>query len=160
MICISTYSSSANIRQSQRKATMHQEIKQGVYVILGSIVLLGLSFIVYFGLFRIFEAILNPEGRFGFVMVLRIGYGIILVLLAFLNYRTKTVEWLKASIMSAGLGTFQIGLMVSLYETPILAYGVVFVTLSMTAYFLFRTQQKWFHYIPIGMSLLAIWLYI
>ena len=139
---------------------MLQEIKQGIYVILGIIVLLGLSFIVYFGLFRIFQLILNPEGHFGFVMFLRIGYGIILILLAFLNYRTKTAEWLKASIMSAGLGTFLIGLTVSLYETPILAYAIVFVTLSVTVFYLFKTQQKWFHYIPIGMSLLAIWLYI
>ena len=139
---------------------MLSEIKQGVYVILGSIVLLGLSFIVYFGLFRVFQLILNPEGRFGFVVILRIGYGIILVLLAFLNYRNKMAEWLKASIMSAGLGTFLIGLSVSLYETPILAYGVIFITLSATTFYLYRTQQKWFHYIPIGMSLLAIWLYI
>ena len=139
---------------------MLKEIKQGIYVILGSIVLLGLSFIVYFGLFRMFQLILNPEGRFGFVMLLRIGYGIILILLAFLNYRTKTEEWLKASVMSAGLGTFLISLTVSLYETPILAYVVVIVTLSITAYYLFKTQQKWFHYIPIGMSLLAIWLYV
>lgn len=139
---------------------MLKEIKQGIYVILGSIVLLGLSFIVYFGLFRMFQLIINPEGRFGFVMLLRIGYGIILILLAFLNYRTKTEEWLKASVMSAGLGTFLISLTVSLYETPILAYVVVIVTLSITAYYLFKTQQKWFHYIPIGMSLLAIWLYV
>lgn len=139
---------------------MLSEIKQGIYVVLGSIVLLGLSFIVYFGLFRVFQIILNPEERFGFVMILRIGYGIFLVLLAFLNYQTKTAEWLKASIMSAGLGTFLIGLTVSLYETPILAYAIVFVTLSVTAVYLFKTKQKWFHYIPIGMSLLAIWLYI
>lgn len=139
---------------------MLSEIKQGVYVILGIIVLLGLSFIVYFGLFRILQLILNPEGHFGFVIFLRIGYGIVFILLAFLNYRTKSAEWLKASILSAGLGTFLIGLMVSLYETPILVYAIVFVTLSVTAYYLFKTQQKWFHYIPIGMSLLAIWLYI
>lgn len=139
---------------------MLSKIKQGFYVIIGSIVLLGLSFIVYFGLFRMFQTILNPEGRFGFVMLLRNGYGTVLLVCAILNYRNKMVEWLKASILSAGLGTFSISLSVSLYEAPILAFGIIFVMLSLTALYLVNTHQKWFHYIPIGMSLLAIWLYV
>lgn len=139
---------------------MYQEIKQGVFVVIGSIVLLGLSFIVYFGLFRMFQTIINPDGHFGFVMFLRLGYGIILILLAFLNDRTKTAEWLKASIMSAGLGTFLISITVSLYETPLLATMFIFIVLSGAAYYMFDTHQKWFHFIPIVLSLLAIWIYV
>lgn len=139
---------------------MLQEIKQGIYVVVGSILLLGLSFIVYFALFRVIQVILNPAGRFGFVVFLRLGYGIILVLLAYLSYGTSMPEWLKASSMSAGLGSFLIGVSVTLYETPIIAYIFAFAFLSVMYYWLYISRQKWFHYLPILVSLIAMWIYI
>lgn len=139
---------------------MMQEIKQGFYVVGGSILLLGLSFIVYFALFRVIQVILNPDGRFGFVVFLRIAYGVILVLLAYLSYGTKMPEWFKVSSMSAGLGTFLLGLSVSLYETPVIAYIFAFAILCVVYYWLYTSQQKWFHYLPILVSLIAMWVYI
>ena len=138
---------------------MLKEIKQGVYVIIGSIVLLGLSFIVYFGLFRIFQAILNPEGRFGFVMFLRVGYGILLLVIAIFIDRMKLPEWVKASVLSAGLGTFLIALSVALYQSPMIMVALIAVTLGLTVFLLIKSKKSWFSFIPIILILIAIWVY-
>lgn len=139
---------------------MLKEIKQGIFVIVGSFLMLGLSFMLYFGLFRVFQTILNPEGRFGFVMFLRIGYGIILLLIAIIVDRTQLPEWLKASFLSAGLGTFLITLSVALYKTPMLAYASIALTLGLTVFHLIKTKRKWFSFIPIVMTLIAIGVYM
>ena len=67
---------------------------------------------------------------------LRVGYGITWMVLCFIIYRTKTREWLKASVLTGSLTTFMIGIGVQLFEKPIIVGLIMFVVVSIIIFLL------------------------
>lgn len=135
-------------------------IKQGIYVTIGSFAAMAISFIFYYLIFTLFETVLNHDGSFVFVSPVRVGYGIIWILLCLIIYRTKISDWLKACIMAGSLTTFMAGIGVKFYETPIIA-GLVLILISVMCVFLLHNMKKeWYHYYAIVISIMAALFYL
>ena len=111
-------------------------IKEGMIVTIASLLTLAVAFMLYFMIFMIFESIANQDGSYGFVSSLRVGYGILWLGLCLIVYRTTLSDWLKASVLTASLTTFMVGIGVQLYESPIVV-GLVRFWLLQQVHFCF-----------------------
>lgn len=135
-------------------------IKEGLLVTIASLLTLAVAFMLYFMIFMVFESIANQDGSYGFVSQLRVGYGIIWLGLCLIVYRTTVYDWLKASVLTASLTTFMVGVGVQLYESPIVVGLVLFLVAATTAFLLHRMNQKWYHYYAVALSILAALFYL
>lgn len=135
-------------------------IKEGLLVTLGSFVASAIAFLLYFLIFRLFQAMANHDGSFGFVSWIRVGYGIIWIVFCFIIYRTKIHDWLKASILSASLTAFIVAIGVQSYRTPIIAYLVMFLAAAIGVFLLYKMKKKWYHYYAIALSIIAALFYL
>lgn len=134
-------------------------VKHAVWVTIGSILIMALSFAIYVGLFLLLENMLaTPNGEFDhrFVSPLRIGYGIVWILGVLLLYRTKMADWLKAVFLAGGLASFWAGVGVQLYRNPLLGRGIaVSVVLVICMLLLRRRKSAWYHYLAAGLAAAA-----
>ncbi len=117
------------------------QIKVIILVTVGSLVALAIAFMLYFLIFMLFENIANQDGSYSFVSPVRVGYGIIWIVLCLIIYRTKIPEWIKASILAGSLTTFMAGIGVQLYENPAIV-GFVLLLVPSVAVFLLREMNK------------------
>ena len=135
-------------------------IKEGMIVTLASLLTLAIAFMLYFLIFMVFEDFANQDGSYGFVSPLRIGYGIIWLALGLIVYRTTIYDWLKASVLTASLTTFMVGIGVQLYESPIVVGLVLLLVAATSAFLLHKTKQKWYHYYAVAISIIAALFYL
>ncbi|WP_319995319.1 hypothetical protein [Trichococcus shcherbakoviae] len=135
-------------------------IKEGILVTIASFLTLAVAFMLYFLIFMVFESIANQDGSYGFVSQLRVGYGIIWLGLCLLVYRTTVYDWLKASVLTASLTTFMVGIGVQLYESPIVVGLVLFLVAATSVFLLHKMNQKWYHYYAIAISIMAALFYL
>ena len=135
-------------------------IKEGILVTLGSFVALAISFMLYFLIFMLFETMANQDGSYGIVSSVRVGYGILWIVLCLIIYRTKIYDWLKASILTGSLTTFMVGIGVQLYETPIIVGFIIFFVAAMGVFLLRKMKKKWYHYYAIVISIIAALFYL
>jgi hypothetical protein len=134
-------------------------IKEGILVTIGSLVTLVLAFMLYFLVFTLFETLANQDGSYDYVSKVRVGYGIIWIVICLIIYRTKINDLLKASILTGAMTTFMVGMGVQLHKTPFLA-GLVMLLVAATGIFLLRKmKKKWYHYYAIVISVFAALLY-
>ena len=135
-------------------------IKEGILVTIARFLTLAVAFMLYFLIFMVFESIANQDGSYGFVSQLRVGYGIIWLGLCLLVYRTTVYDWLKASVLTASLTTFMVGIGVQLYESPIVVGLVLFLVAATSVFLLHKMNQKWYHYYAIAISIMAALFYL
>ena len=135
-------------------------IKEGILVTIASFLTLAVAFMLYFLIFMVFESIANQDGSYGFVSQLRVGYGIIWLGLCLLVYRTTVYDWLKASVLTASLTTFMVGIGVQLYESPIVVGLVLFLVAATSVFLLHKMNQKWYHYYAVAISIIAALFYL
>lgn len=135
-------------------------IKEGILVTIASFLTLAVAFMLYFLIFMVFESIANQDGSYGFVSLLRVGYGIIWLGLCLIVYRTTVYDWLKASVLTASLTTFMVGVGVQLYESPIVVGLVLLLVASISVFLLHKMKQKWYHYYAVALSILAALFYL
>jgi hypothetical protein len=136
-------------------------IKEGILVTIASFLALAVAFMFYFLIFMVFETVANQDGSYGFVSRLRVGYGIIWLGLGLIVYRrTAIYDWLKASVLTASLTTFMVGIGVQLYESPIIAYFVLLLVAATSVFLLYKTKQKWYHYYAVVISIIAALFYL
>lgn len=145
-------------------------IKAGIFVTIGSIVALILSFALYFLLFRLLEGMAMGDRQgmdvghepdsLGFVSWLRMGYGIAWILLCLAVYRSKLPEWFKASILAGALTTFFAAFGVQLYETPVIVVAVMIVAIGAALFGLRKMNKKWYHYYAVAISIVAGMFYL
>ena len=135
-------------------------IKEGILVTIASFLTLAVAFMLYFMIFMIFESIANQDGSYGFVSSLRVGYGILWLGLCLIVYRTTLSDWLKASVLTASLATFMVGIGVQLYESPIAVGAVLFLVASISVFLLHKMKQKWYHYYAVAISIIAALFYL
>jgi len=135
-------------------------IKKGILVTIGSFITLAAAFILYFLIFMVFENMASQESPYNFVSSLRVGYGIIWMLLCFIIYRTKTRDWLKASVLTGSLTTFMIGTGVQLFEKPIIVGLIMFAVVAISVFLLHRMKKQWYHYYSIVISIIATLFYL
>mgnify|MGYP000023888988 CR=1 FL=1 len=135
-------------------------IKEGILVTIGSFVALAIAFMLYFLIFMFFETMANQDGSFGFVSPVRIGYGIIWIVLCLIIYRTRIYDWLKASILTGSLTTFIVGIGVQLFRTPIIVGLVMFLVAAIGVFLLRKMKKKWYHYYAIVISIVAALFYL
>ena len=109
-------------------------IKEGILVTIASFLTLAVAFMLYFMIFMIFESIVNQDGSYGFVSSLRVGYGILWLGLCLIVYRTTLSDWLKASVLTASLTTFMVGIGVQLYKSPIVVGLVLLLVASISVH--------------------------
>ena len=135
-------------------------IKEGLLVTIASLLTLAVAFMLYFLIFMVFESIANQDGSYGFVSPLRVGYGIIWLGLCLIAYRTTLSDWLKASVLTASLTTFMVGIGVQLYKSPIVVGLVLLLVASISVFLLHKMKQKWYHYYAVALSILAALFYL
>ena len=135
-------------------------IKEGILVTIASLLTLAVAFMLYFLIFMIFETVANQDGSYGFVSLLRVGYGIIWLGLCLIAYRTTVYDWFKASVLTASLTTFMVGIGVQLYESPIAVGAVLFLVAATSVFLLHKTKQKWYHYYAVALSIIAALFYL
>lgn len=140
-------------------------IKSGIFVTIGSIVALILSFALYFLLFRLLQGMVmgNRQGMgaghephsLGFVSWLRMGYGVAWIVLCLAVYRSRLPEWFKASILAGALTTFFAAFGVQLYETPVIGLAVMILAAGAALFGLRKMNKKWYHYYALAISIVA-----
>lgn len=135
-------------------------IKEGILVTLGSFVVLTIAFMLYFLIFMLFETIANQDGSYSFVSSVRIGYGVIWIVLCLIIYRTRIYDWLKASMLTGSLTAFLAGIGVQLYRTPIIIGLVMFLVASISVFLLRKMKKRWYHYYAIVISIVAALFYL
>ena len=135
-------------------------IKEGKLVTIASLLILAVAFMLYFLIFMVFESIANQDGSYGFVSSLRVGYGILWLGLCLIVYRTTLSDWLKASVLTASLTTFMVGIGVQLYESPIVVGLVLFLVAATSVFLLHKMNQKWYHYYAITIAIIAALFYL
>ncbi|WP_143298353.1 hypothetical protein [Carnobacterium alterfunditum] len=102
----------------------------------------------------------SQESPYNFVSFLRVGYGIIWLLLCSIIYRAKIYDWLKASVLTSSLATFMIGIGVQLFEKPIIVGLIMFVVVAISVFLLHRMKKQWYHYYSIVISMIATLFYL
>lgn len=135
-------------------------IKEGISVTLASLLTLAVAFMLYFLIFMVFESVANQDGSYGFVSPLRVGYGIVWLGIGLIVYRTTINDWLKASVLTASLTTFMVGIGVQLYESPIIVGLILLLVAATSIFLLHKTKQKWYHYYAVALSILAALFYL
>ncbi len=140
-----------------KKAEM---IKEGIFVTVGSFVALAAAFILYFFIFMLFETIANQDGSYGFVSPVRVGYGIIWIVLCLIIYRTRIYDWLKACMLTGSFTTFMAGIGVQLFKTPIIVGLIMFLVAATGVFLLRKMKKKWYHYYAIVISIIAALFYL
>ncbi|CZR02513.1 Hypothetical protein TFLO_2749 [Trichococcus flocculiformis] len=135
-------------------------IKEGLLVTIASLLTLAVAFMLYFLIFMVFESFANQDGSYGFVSSLRVGYGILWLGLCLIVYRTTLSDWLKASVLTASLTTFMVGIGVQLYKSPIVVGLVLLLVASISVFLLHKMKQKWYHYYAVALSILAALFYL
>jgi hypothetical protein len=108
----------------------------------------------------IFETMDNKDASYNFVSSLRIGYGIVWIILCLIIYCTRVAEWLKASILVGSLTTFMAGIGVQLYKTPIVIGLVMFLVSAIGVFLLHKMKKKWYHYYALVISVIATLFYL
>ncbi len=135
-------------------------IKDGVLVTVGSFIAMAVAFMLYFLIFTLFETMANQDGSYSFVSWIRVGYGIIWIVLCLIIYRTRIPDWLKAGILTGSLTTFMSGIGVQLYETPIIIGLVMLLAVGTAILLLRKMNKKWYHYYAIAISIIAASFYL
>ena len=138
----------------------YEVIKDGVLVTVSSFIAMAVAFMLYFLIFMLFETMANQDGSYSFVSWVRVGYGIIWIILCLVIYRTGIPEWLKASILAGSLTTLMSGIGVQLYETPIVVGFVMFSLYGVAVFLLRKMNKKWYHYYAIVISIIAALFYL
>lgn len=135
-------------------------LKQWLSVTFVSILLLGASFLAYFMLFALFERLVNSDGQYGFVSILRVGYGILLMVLCICLYFTKMLDWLKACFLTVGMSAFLIAISVQLYFAPWIFISLSALVILTGLFILFKLKKKWYHYYAILLAIPFLILYL
>lgn len=135
-------------------------IKDGLLVTLGSFGALAISFMLYFLLFMLFETVANQNGSYSFVSPVRVGYGVLWLILCLIIYRTRIYDWLKASMLAGSLTTFMVGTGVQLYRTPVIDGLVMLLIAAISVFPLRKMKKKWYHYYAIIISIVAALFYL
>ncbi|WP_434351425.1 hypothetical protein [Trichococcus flocculiformis] len=135
-------------------------IKEGILVTIASLLTLAVAFMLYFLIFMIFETVANQDGSYGFVSLLRVGYGIIWLGLCLIVYRTTINDLLKASVLAASLTTFMVGIGVQMYESPIVVGLILLLVAATSVFLLHKTKQKWYHYYAVVIAIIAALFYL
>lgn len=138
----------------------YETVKDGILVTIGSLLVLAVAFMLYFLIFMIFETVANKDASYNFVSSLRIGYGIVWIILCLIIYRTRIREWLKAGILVGSLTTFMAGIGVQLYKTPIIIGLVMFLVSAIGVFLLHKMKKKWYHYYAIVISVITTLFYL
>lgn len=137
-----------------------ETLKEGILVTIGSFFALAVAFIFYFLFFMLFENAANQNSSYNFVSPLRVGYGVLWLVLCFVIYRTGIHDWLKASMLTGSLTTFMIGIGVQLFRYPIVVGSVIFLVAAIGAYLLRKMKKKWYHFYSIVLSIIAALFYL
>ena len=135
-------------------------IKEGMLVTIASFLALAAVFMLYYLIFMFFETVADQDGSYGFVSILRVGYGILWLGLGLIVYRTTIYDWLKASMLTASLTTFMVGIGVQMYESPIVVGLVLLLVAATSVFLLHKTKQKWYHYYAVVIAIIAALFYL
>lgn len=134
--------------------------KQWLIVTFGSILMSSVAFMIYFMLFAFFERFGNSGGQYGFVSILRVGYGIFCMALCTGIYFTKMVDLFKACFLTAGMASLLIAVSVQLYFAPWIFIILSAFVILMGLFMLFKLKKKWYHYYAILLVIPFLILYL
>ena len=135
-------------------------IKDGLLVTLGSVIAFLLSFALYYLIFLLLRRIVNEEGSYPHVSILRIGYGILWIIVGILVFRSHWFAPLKASAMTGALTTFFVTIGINLYKTPMIAWLIIAFFTVFVIIILYKLKKEWIYYYSIGLSIIASLLFL
>lgn len=135
-------------------------VRDGIIAAAGSLLAMAAAFALYFLIFMLFESFLNRDSSYSWVPLLRAGYGVLWIVTCLILYRTKIPEQLKACVLAGSLTAFMSAFGVLLYEHPVITCLILLFAAAAAVFLLRITNRKWYHFLAVGMSLLAALFYL
>jgi len=132
--------------------------RKWIFVTLTALIAMVVAFFLYFMLFMFLGRTL--QGNYTFVPNLRIGYGILWLLGAFLLDQTKLTEWLKAGIFAGGIAVFMITMGVVFYENLTLEIVLILMTFALSVIYLVYRKRELFYYYGVFIALSTAGFYL
>lgn len=142
-----------------KKEFIFQKIKEGLLVTFGSILALVSSFLFYYLLFLFFEQIIDREHSYHFVSFLRMGYGIVWMLIGIILLCSKLKNWMKACMVTGSLTTLMVTIGAEFYQTPIIPILIAIFLTILILFLLYKQKKQWYYYYCLGISILSFLLY-
>lgn len=132
-----------------------RSIKDGVFVTIGSLITWIVAFGGYFLLFMLLERRGTQPGSYGFVSWLRMGYGMLWILLCVAAYRSSLPEWFKASVLAGAITTFIASFGVQLHASLFIIGFLIALVAVIAVLLLHKMHKKWYHYYAVLLSMAA-----
>lgn len=135
---------------------MNKDIRSNLMITLlfplAGLVLLGICFLTYFGVFSLFRFILKEKIPVGFIRQM---FTMALVLIYLLIYRFKFSDKVKAILMIGPLGTLIITVILTFYQDLPIAIALMSVIVISIGYVLNRYHKPWYYYYSLILAVLA-----
>lgn len=133
------------------KDTRYQLLTIILFPLIG-LILLGLCFFIYYGVFRIVDSILTQPVKIG---LLRQIFALTLVLGYLLILKLKISDRVKALLLIGPLGTFLITIILTFYQNIPLFASLVAAVVIAVIYLIYRFNKPWYFYYATILALLA-----
>ena len=118
-----------------------------VAVLLGGLLAMALTLVVYGVLFNLLESLFFPNDPLSFPAgPFRMVFAVALVLLYLLLLRAQLSDLLKAILLTAPLSTVIITVGHALYQQPIVSVSAMLAVIVLCGYLLRRSKKPWVYY--------------
>ena len=131
-----------------------------IAVLLGGLLTMALTRVVYGVLFNLLESLFFPNDPLSFPAgPFRMAFAVALVLLYLLLLRTQLSDLFKAILLTAPLSTVIITVGHALYQQPIVSVSAMFAVIVLCGYLLHRFKKPWVYYYAGAIASLIALLY-
>lgn len=131
-----------------------------VVVPIAGVFLLGVCFMLYFGVYRIVESAFYSTNMGGMpAEPLRLSLAAVLILAYFILLRTKAPELVKAIGLTAPLGVLLIAVILGFYQNPLMLGISVVVIAGLCGVWIHKTKKPWIFYYAAAVAIAAALFY-
>ncbi len=124
------------------------------------LILIVISYTLYFLTFLIFESIFNKDNSYWFVSIIRIGIGILLFGISLIISRSKIKEIIKIALFTCSCSVLFVGLAVQLHNYLSIFYIVITIIYLITTIYFIIKKKEFIYYSSMILSIIPIIIYI
>ena len=130
-----------------------------ILIPVGTLIVLGISYMLYYGYYLAIDAIFNARNVQGPPLIptgwIRLSFAIILFILGIVIWRTKWPELLKVILLTAPLAMLIITGILTYYSKLPLAVAIASVFIAGSLLLVYRAKKPWLYYYAIVMASIA-----
>ena len=144
------------------KKPLDANLLSALVVAIAGFVLLNLTFLLYFVVFRFFDIFVrgSPESIPQWIVPVRSAVFLVIIALAsWLVFRSKLPVLAKATFLTVPAAVILVFTGIALYDFQVLSYIIgVLITLGAVLYF-YRTHRHWLYYYSVILTALALMIF-